>query len=263
MSDKVMIENDFEKNTPAQDAAEKESYSIVLCGDSISKGVVFDEKKGKYVLLEQSYPCLLQSKLKGVIHNAAKFGNTILRAAGRLQTDVLKKNPDVVVIEFGGNDCDFNWEEIADNPYETHNPNTDFNIFQKSLKALVESLSGSGIIPVLMTLPPLDPDRYFQWVSKNSSSVAEKIMIWLGSVNKIYWWQERYNSAVIGIAQETRTRWIDIRSAFLKTPDFRQFLCMDGIHPNEKGHALMAEKIMEYIKDGYLYLLRDDKAYGY
>lgn len=257
MSDKVVIESDTEKNVlPQAASAEKEGYSIVLFGDSISKGVVFDETKGKYVLLEQSYPNLLQNKLKGVVHNAAKFGNTILRAAGRLQTDVLKKNPDVVVIEFGGNDCDFNWEEIANNPFETHNPNTDFNIFQKSLKGLIESLSSSGIVPVLMTLPPLDPDRYFKWISKNSSAIGEKIMTWLGSVNKIYWWQERYNSAIISIAQETRTRWIDIRSAFLKTPDFRQFLCIDGIHPNNQGHRLIAEKILEYISNGHGYLLK-------
>lgn len=261
MSDKVSIENDSE--VLEDPAAQKEGYSFVLYGDSISKGVVFDEKMGKYVLLEQSYPNLLQNKLKGVVHNAAKFGNTILRAVGRLQNDVLKKNPDVVIIEFGGNDCDFNWEAIAENPLEQHNPNTDFNIFQKTLKNLIDSLNSSGIIPVLMTLPPLDADRYFKWISKNSSIMGDKILTWLGSVSKIYWWQERYNSAIISTAQETKTRCIDIRSAFLKTPDFRQFLCIDGIHPNQKGHILIAEKIMEYISNGYNYLLREDAAFSY
>ncbi len=263
MSDKVIIENDIEKSAALEEAsADKSGYRFVLYGDSISKGVVFDEQKGKYVLLERSYPNLLQGRLKGVIHNAAKFGNTILRAAGKLQNDVLKKEPDIVIIEFGGNDCDFNWEEIAENPLEEHNPNTDFNIFQKSLKSLIDSLKSSGIIPVLMTLPPLDADRYFKWISKNSSVIGDKILTWLGSVSRIYWWQERYNSAIISTAQETKTRCIDIRSAFLKNPDFRQFLCIDGIHPNEKGHLLIADKIMEYIRDGYKYLLRDDIAYG-
>ena len=240
----------------------KDNYKFLLYGDSISKGVVYDEEKEKYVLLEESYVNILQSKLKGVVHNAGKFGNTVLRAAGRLQNDVLKNNPDIVIIEFGGNDCDFNWEEIAENPLEQHNPNTDFNIFQKTLKGLVDSLNSSGIIPVLMTLPPLDCDRYFKWISKNSSIMGDKILTWLGSVSKIYWWQERYNSAIISTAQETGTRWIDIRSAFLKNPDFRQFLCVDGIHPNQKGHILIAEKIMEYITDGYKYLLKSEAVYS-
>lgn len=236
---------------------EKDSYNFVLYGDSISKGVVYDESKEKYVLLEESYPNLLQSKLKGVVHNAARFGNTILRAAGKLQNDVLKKKPDIVIIEFGGNDCDFKWEEIADNPQGNHLPNTDFNIFQKSLKSLIELFNSTGIVPVLMTIPPLDADRYFKWISKNSSAAGSKILEWLGSVSKIYWWQERYNSAILNIAQETRTRWIDIRSAFLRQPDFRQYLCIDGIHPNEKGHRLIAEKIMNYISLDYKYLLKE------
>lgn len=235
---------------------EKDNYNFVLYGDSISKGVVYDENREKYVLLDESYPNLLSSKLKGVVHNAAKFGNTIIRAAGKFQNDVLKKKPDIVVIEFGGNDCDFKWEEIAENPSGIHLPNTDFNVFQKSLKSLIDTLKSTGIIPVLMTIPPLDAERYFKWISKNSAAVAEKILAWLGSVSKIYWWQERYNSAILSIAQETKTRWIDVRSAFLGAPDFRQFLCIDGIHPNDKGHKVIAEKIMEYISSNYKYLLK-------
>ncbi len=236
----------------------KESFNFVLYGDSISKGVIYDEEKSKYVLLEESYPNLLKNKLNGVIYNAAKFGNTIIRAAGKFQNDVMKKNPDIVIIEFGGNDCDFKWNEIAENPYANHEPNTDFNIFQNSLKNLVESLRATGIVPVLLSLPPLDPDKYFKWVSQNSAAAGEKILTWLGSVNKIYWWQERYNSAIISIAQETRTKWIDIRSAFLNTPDFRKFLCIDGIHPNREGHQLIADKIMEYLNTHkYTYLLKE------
>ncbi len=241
----------------SKEILEKDSYNFVLYGDSISKGVVYDESKEKYVVLEESFPNLLQNRLKGVIHNAARFGNTILRAAGKLQNDVLKKKPDIVIIEFGGNDCDFKWEEIADNPQGNHFPNTDFNIFQKSLKSLIELFNSTGIVPVLMTIPPLDADRYFRWISKNSAAVGGKILEWLGSVSKIYWWQERYNSAILNIAQETRTHWIDVRSAFLRQPDFRQFLCIDGIHPNEKGHRLIAEKIMNYISSEYKYLLKE------
>ena len=240
--------------------SEKENYNFVLFGDSISKGVVYDEQKEKYVMLKDSFPNLLQNKLKGVIFNAGKFGNTILRAAERLQNDVLKKNPDFVIIEFGGNDCDFNWDEVAKSPFENHNPNTDFNIFEKSLKNLVLSLKSTGIVPILMTLPPLDADRYFKWVSKNSSAIGDKILTWLGSVCKIYWWQERYSSAIARIAQETGTHCIDIRSAFLKTPDFRQYLCIDGIHPNEQGHVIIAEKFIEYISNGYNYLLKSDAS---
>jgi lysophospholipase L1-like esterase len=237
----------------------KDSFNFVLCGDSISKGVIFDEEKNKYVTIEENYANLLKNKLNGVIYNAGRFGNTITRAIGKLQNDVIKNNPDIVIIEFGGNDCDFRWNEIAENPFADHEPNTDFAIFQNSLKNLISHLRSIGAVPVLMSLPPLDPDKYFKWISHNSSTAAEKILTWLGSVNKIYWWQERYNSAIISIAQETRTKWIDVRSAFLNTPDFRQFLCVDGIHPNRDGHKLIADKIWEYMDTHkYYYLMKQN-----
>jgi len=240
----------------------KNDYKFVLYGDSISRGVVYDETQKKYVLLDESYSTILQSKLKGVICNAAKFGNTVLKAVGRLQNDVLKKEPDIVLIEFGGNDCDFNWEEIASNPTGSHKPKTDFNVFQKLLKSIIDSLQKTGIVPVLMTLPPIDADRYFKWISKNSSAIGNMILTWLGSVNKIYWWQERYNSAIISVAEETGTRCIDIRSAFLKNPDYRNFICLDGIHPNQYGHKIIADKITEYIKTYYSFLLKENIVFA-
>lgn len=236
---------------------QKENYYVLLYGDSISRGIIYDEANEKYSLTQSSFAHLVGRRLKGKLVNASKFGNTILRAARRLTKDVQKNEPDIVVLEFGGNDCNFNWEEVAENPYKDHQPATDFALFQKNLKNTIEYLSTNHVIPVLMTIPPIDADRYFKWISKNDPGTAEKILVWLDSVSKIYWWQERYNSAILTIARETKTRLIDIRSAFLKKPDYRLFYCKDGIHPNAQGQKLIADKIIEYISNGYSFLLKD------
>ena len=39
------------------------SYKFMVSGDSISKGVIFDEVKSRYVILESNYINLLKSKL--------------------------------------------------------------------------------------------------------------------------------------------------------------------------------------------------------
>lgn len=236
----------------------KDTYNFLLCGDSISKGVIYDEEKGRYVTLKDSYAALLQDKLNGMIYNAGKFGNTIIRGISKLSVDVQKNNPDIVVVEFGGNDCDFNWEEVANNPLGEHLPNTDFEVFQSTMKDLVISLKEKNITPVLMSLPPIDADRYFNWVSQYNSSKGSNILKWLGSVNKIYWWQERYNSAVINVAKETNTDWIDVRGAFLQTPDYTKLICKDGIHPNPAGHKIIADKILDFLKHNYKFVLKDN-----
>jgi len=235
----------------------KDNYYFLVLGDSISRGIVYNEVRNKYVPLKENYVSLLQNQLKGMVNNLAKFGNTLIRGTERLQRELFKTKPDIVLLEFGGNDCDFNWPEVAKNPEADHKPNTDYEVFKDQLRNTIQSLKSINIIPVLMTLPPLDPDRYFKWISQNSEEIGRNILKWLGSVSKIYWWQEKYNAAILTIASQTGTNLIDVRSAFLDFPDFRELLCPDGIHPNEKGHQVIAQKIYNYVKENYPHLLRE------
>lgn len=223
-------------------------YKFLVAGDSISKGIVFDEDKSKYVVLKNNYIALLRDRLNGTVRNTARFGDTLIKGITKLKAAVSKDVPDIVLLEYGGNDCDFNWDEISNNPDGDYQPKTDFYTFGDKLKGAVNFLKNNDILPVLMTLPPLDADRYLKWISKNSVLAENNILKWLGSVTKIYWWQEKYSSAVIRIAEETNTKCIDIRGAFLNHPDFTKLLCLDGIHPNESGHKLIADKIITYIR---------------
>ncbi len=236
----------------------KDNYKCIVSGDSISKGVIYDEEKSKYVVSKNNYVFLLQNKIKGAVYNLSKFGATITKGVKRLNDAVSEQNADIVLIEYGGNDCDFNWQEIADNPDGNHLPKTDLFTFEKVLKETVDALKAKKFIPILMTLPPLNADSYLKWVSKNNPLAELNILKWLGSVTKIYWWQERYSSTIVRVAEETQTKLIDIREAFLRHADFRNFICLDGIHPNEEGQKLIAEKVLNYIKNNYYFLMKDD-----
>ena len=86
----------------------------------------------------------------------------------RLSNDVLRRKPDIVLIEFGGNDCDYRWDRIAENPSGEFQPKTECSAFYDLLTGLVKELHSMKIVPVLVSLPPLDPDRYFRWISHNS-----------------------------------------------------------------------------------------------
>lgn len=239
------------------DVVGKDHYNFLVSGDSISRGVVYDEEKGKYSILENCYVVLVQQRLKGIVRNVSRFGNTLMRGIGRLGKDIAKDRPDVVLIEYGGNDCDFAWSEVAAHPNMAHEPQTGLSLFEDTLTGTVASLKDKDIVPVLMTLPPLNADSYIKWVSGQNPLVEGKIMEWLGSVTKIYWWQERYSSSIVRVAESTDTKWIDIRGAFLRRPDFNALICRDGIHPNQQGHELIAETIVDYVSSKFSYLLRD------
>jgi acyl-CoA thioesterase I len=239
---------------------DESGYSILVSGDSISRGIVFDEAKGKYSVSDRGYVALVQRKLKGIVYNASRFGNTIVRGTGRLEREVEKDRPDVVLIEYGGNDCDFAWDEVAAHPESAHEPATDLSLFEETLEGAIEALKAEGIVPVLMSLPPLNADSYLKWVSRQDPDAERNILKWLGSATKIYWWQERYSAAVVSVAERTKTLWIDIRGAFLRRPDFQSLICRDGIHPNEAGHALIAQTVIDYVASGFSYLLTESPA---
>ena len=56
-----------------------------------------------------------------------------------------------------------------------------------------------------------------------------------------------YNIEVFKIAIENNIPVIDITTSFLEQKNYSDYLCDDGIHPNEKGHELIAEAIMQHV----------------
>ena len=105
---------------------------------------------------------------------------------------------------------------------------------------MIEVLLKEGKKVYMLNLPPLEEERYFNWISRGRSK--ENILNWLGGSTKyIYRWHEMYSNAVGNVAKAMNVELIDIRSEFLKQRDYAKFLCEDGIHPNESGHKLIHE----------------------
>ncbi|MCM0647151.1 SGNH/GDSL hydrolase family protein [Clostridium swellfunianum] len=237
----------------------KESYNLVVFGDSITKGVVYDSEKSRYSNLKDCFVNLVGSSIKGTVYNAGRFGSTIIRGISKMYNDVLKKTPDIVLIEFGGNDCDFDWDEIAHKPDIEHKPNTDLSTFRDTLLIMIDTFRKSNITPVLMTLPPLDYKRYFKWITKGDELSEQNVLSWLGSEIEIYNWHKAYNEIIVEVSNRTKTLMVDVRSEFLKYRDYSRFLCIDGIHPNSEGHSLIAKVMLNFIENNYKFLLQGNR----
>jgi hypothetical protein len=220
------------------------SDSICIFGDSIMKGVIFDSIRGRYIYLKNSFLNILGRRNSSVrVDNFAKFGCTI--TSGK---KIIEKHSDKLpgyrftALEFGGNDCDFDWKSVSECPDGIHLPKTPLDEFESLYSKIIDDVSNSGSKPVLFSLPPLSAERYFAWISKGLN--AGNILRWLGDVGHIYRWHEMYNNTVVKIAEAKNVLLIDIREAFLKARDYLSLLCEDGIHPNEAGHALISDVVM-------------------
>lgn len=221
---------------------------IWLVGDSLSKGVTFDAERKKYTLIDNCFFNGMQQTLACEMENLSAMGCTASKAKARLEKRLECDKPDIVVIELGGNDCDYLWDDIAAEPDKDHQPKTDVATFTRLINEMVVELRQRGIIPLLMNLPPIDADKYFSFFSHADLNIGQRILRWLGCVSRVYWWHERYNSAVEAIAQSTKTTLINIRHAFLAEPDYRPYIGPDGIHLNAAGQALIQETLTDFVR---------------
>jgi len=213
--------------------------SVCIFGDSVAKGVVFDGARKKYGLLKDSFANIVGSRQNIAIANFARFGCTISMGG-----EILKRHEgelgryDYTILEFGGNDCDYNWAKVSENPLEQHQCNTPIPQFVEKYAELIGRVRQNGGRPVILNLPPIDPQRYFNWICRGLNE--KNILTFLGEIEIIYHWQEMYSKAVEALAVKEKVPLIDIRSAFLRKKDFTPYLCADGIHPNDAGHRLIS-----------------------
>lgn len=233
--------------------------SIWLVGDSLSRGIMFDDARGRLAIGQGSFFSLLRDRLCPNVENISKLGLTVLPGAAALESRLHTARPDLVAIEFGGNDCDYDWDAIAKDPYALHQPKTPPEVFEKTLSDMVLLLRREGIIPVLFNLPPIDAERYFARITRGDPARAERILAWLGNVTHIYWWHERYSAIVEHVAEKTGTHLVELRRAFLFTNHIDAFIGNDGIHPNREGHKLIATTVLDAIRKHCAWILSPEE----
>lgn len=221
---------------------------ISIWGDSILKGIVLDNGSGTYRVLDGNCVSRFAEATGKEISNHASFGMTVGKALERIKRSVERNPPeggDIVLVEFGGNDCDYDWKEISANPRAHHEPKTPLPAFIEKLGEIIGIFRSLGTTPVLMSLPPLVSERYFEWISKNLN--GDNILEWLGDVNKIYRWQEAYNDVVVETARKNGLPLVNIRKEFLVNDRCNGLFCADGIHPNADGHDVIYNAFIKYV----------------
>lgn len=210
-----------------------------IYGDSILGGVILNKATNRYQRIGQSFIDEEEKKYNIEIENYSKFGCTIDKGYKCVEDTLERDLPAAAVIEYGGNDSDFHWTEIALTPTEEHSPKTPLDAFCAYMKKIIGKLREKNVTPILMTLPPIDSEKYLEWVSKSDESRRENIKKWLGDVNVIYRFHKMYSDAVARIAEETGCVLADVRARFMNSSDYSSLICEDGIHPTAEGYRIV------------------------
>jgi lysophospholipase L1-like esterase len=206
---------------------------IIMFGDSTTA-----ERPGavESVYAERVQEQLLRIGSSLLVYNAGVGSNTTDNARRRFQKDVLDHQPGIVVIQFGLNDAAV---DVWKDPPATE-PRISLADYEANLRWMVETARSNGIRPILMTTNPL------RWSAKTKELYGRPPY----DPDAPHGFDKpvltAYNACVRELAKELNTPVVDVHAAFsAKNPDD---LLLDGMHPNDDGHALIAELLLPVIR---------------
>lgn len=190
--------------------------------------------------ISRVYPSILQDTLKFMNINAIVINSGIpgshsgsikdndfhkvLHAMDRFESAVLSYHPKWVIISFGINDS---WQDNG-----RQNPSRiSIEDYHENLLYFIDQVEKNNGKPILMTPNPIGI-KYEKWRYERLKNYMEIIK---------------------GLAKKKKTPLVDVWSLFYNhvknKPVGIDFLLLDGMHPNDIGHKIMADAVIKIIID--------------
>ena len=231
---------DSRPEAPPASPASGRPIRIVALGDSTTEAGW--EGNAKTVYAERLAAGLEARGVEVEMINAGLSNTTSLQAVARLDRDVRRYTPDYVIVQFGINDSwiDVNLGRTA--------PRLTLEQYADSLRSIIDTLRSDGARPILMTPNPM------RWSELYGNELRDPV---LGfdfddprGINRLL---DIYAERAREVARQENVPMVDVLARFeaygrVPGQDVRDLLITnDDIHPNDAGHALIAEWLLEVI----------------
>lgn len=196
---------------------------IVAFGDSITEAVIGLEPEQKWTVLLEKRLNDSSANVDYMVINSGVGGNTSREGLARIEKDVISHKPDIVLVEFGGNDA------AADEKREVS-----LEEYRSNLEIICEKLADINADMILLTFTPIIND----WHSCKKFALAGGLD---GHV-------ELYREVTRKFAQERGLKLIDIDMVLRKAcTEFspEEIILKDGVHLTAKANEIVAEIIYD------------------
>ena len=216
-----------------------DNFSVVVFGDSILKGVITIPGSSKlFDTTENDSLSLAQKELGFELDNRSIYGNITSKGLVKLQKFYEKGGEaDFCVIEFGSNDCDYDWGTLVQKvPLEDYLAN---------LAAMIKLCRDHKVTPLMMGLIPYVCDDWFKTIIKGQDEKA--ILDFLGGTPETLGKNQLiYKNAQADFVQKNNVQFLDPWTIF---EGHKELMCFDGIHPNEKGYELLSKAWIKFLSE--------------
>ena len=143
----------------------------------------------------------------------------------------------------------YDWQAIAADPSAKHNPQMDLVAYKALYTNRIAQARAQGLEPVLVSLPIIDENRYFAFITRGMSIQERKnVLYWLGGhIERLRNIHALYNLALFRLASTQCVHIIDITSPMLARDHYDQLLEQDGVTLSPEGQALVDDELASLI----------------
>lgn len=139
----------------------------------------------------------------------------------------------------------FDWKAIASNPSGHHEPQIDLVAYKALYTNKIAQARACGQEPVLVSLPIMDEDRYFAYITRGMSMQERKnVLYWLGGkTERLRNIHATYNLSLFRLAAVQCVHLVDITSPMLASTHFDELLDQDGVTLSPAGEAMVNREL--------------------
>jgi hypothetical protein len=139
----------------------------------------------------------------------------------------------------------YDWAAIATNPSGHHAPQMDLVAYKALYINKIAQARAHGYEPVLVSLPIMDENRYFAFITRGMSMQERKnLLYWLGGkTERLRNIHALYNLSLFRLAAQQCVHIVDITSPMLECAHFEQLLEQDGVTLSQTGKALVDNEL--------------------
>lgn len=214
-------------------------FKVFFFGDSICFGQGVSLHRGWVAQVSMALSDDVDPSLKDLLFvNSSVNGNTTRIALERMPYDVQSHSPDIVIVQFGLNDCNY-WDS------DKGVPRVSPRGFMSNIKEIVDRCFIHGAKKVILN-------------TNHPTTMSKKIL----NVETNYNESNRdYNKLLRNVVSELANNYgeklvfLDIESKFDsliendKTVCLEDLLLPDGLHLSERGHDIYFENIISILKE--------------
>ena len=143
----------------------------------------------------------------------------------------------------------YNWQAIAANPSGQHEPVMDLVAYKAQYTNKIAQARAHGQEPVLVSLPIMDENRYFAFITRGMSMQERKnLLYWLGGkTERLRNIHALYNLSLFRLAAQQCVHIIYITSPMLASAHYEQLLEQDGVTLSPEGQQLVDNELSTLI----------------